>query len=139
MAKVEILHIWDADGEHFISAHANKDLRQRKLYDFAVDHWGEDMPDPEGLGRQEAIDMWIESTDDFYCYEFTTAEVNGVPEAPPEPADSVFLTERELLMARTALMHIELGKLCAALDDPDCQEIKKIANEVDDLHEKLKV
>lgn len=141
MAKVEILHIWDADGDHWITAHASKKERDLSLYEFAMDHWDgyEDLPDAEGLSQSEAVEMWTEAANDYYWYEFSTCEVKDLSAKSPEPDDAVFLTERELLVARKALERVSLPNLCEALGDADCQNIKQVAHEVDEIHEKLKL
>lgn len=141
MARVEILHIWDCDGDHWITAHATKKQRDQQLYDFVMEHWDgyEDLPDPDSLSQAEAIEMWTEASSDYYGHEFLSHEVKDLSAKAPEPEDAVFLTERELLVARKALERVPLNLLCEALDDLVDVNIKQIALEVDEIHEKLKL
>lgn len=139
MAKVEILHIWNYDGDHWITAHATKKQRDLALYDFAMELWDgyEDLPDPDGLGQAEAIEMWTEASSDYYGYEFSSTEIKELQEAAAVPEDAVFVTEKELDILTVALHLTNVGDLQKIADPKMSVEDMEVA--IAQILEKLKI
>lgn len=139
MAKVEILHIWNNDGDRWISAHATENQRDLRLYDFAVDRWNEyeDLPDPDDLSQAEAIEAWFEVASDHYGYSFFSSVIPQLKEGDAEPEDATFLTEKELSFLSGAL-YIANPLTLGAQADPS-MEVEEVKEMVAHLLEKLKL
>ena len=134
--NVMILRIWnDADAEYW-SAHYDYRTLEEHLLSYV--HENGNHEDFEGLSPGEAISKFFDIMEDTSWYEVKTVPLVGFQNNPPPApdADTVFLTERELVIARRAMELVNPGRMQKELALPG-QSAQNVNKEIVNVYKKL--
>lgn len=106
----------DEDGEVVIlSIHATRADVVEEIYCFCLENWDrDDLPDPEEMSKEEAIDMWFEHQG-AYSYYYKKCKVNNFPKPLKKDNPDTFLSPRQVNVIHHALDTAEFGVIGAAL------------------------
>lgn len=129
----------DGDGEVVIlSIHATRADAVEEIYCFCLENWDwDDLPDPEEMSKEEAIDMWFEHQG-AYSYYYKKCKVNNFPKPLKKDNPDTFLSPRQVNVIHHALSVAAFNEVGAAVGIPEDQvdvEITALLKEFPEVEE----